>query len=61
MTWWPPGRPWPVVPFEDGIISLTPFAVEIRYSEEFEPSMDEAIEALQTASEVYELIRGIVG
>lgn len=49
-----------VAPLEDRIISLTPFAVEIRYDEEFEPSVDEATEALRTASEVYELIRSII-
>jgi len=49
-----------VVPFEDRIISMAPFAVEIRYDEEFEPSIDEANEALQTALEVYKLINVIV-
>ncbi|MEA3459308.1 MAG: HEPN domain-containing protein [Chloroflexota bacterium] len=49
-----------VAPLEDRIISLTPFAVEIRYDEEFEPSMGEATAALRTASEVYELIRSII-
>jgi len=50
-----------IAPFEDRIVSLAPFAVEIRYGGEFEPSIDEATEALQTASEVYELISGIIG
>jgi len=49
-----------VVPFGDRIISMAPFAVEIRYNEEFEPSMDEAKEALQTALEVHKLISVIV-
>ena len=40
---------------------MTPFAVEIRYDEEFEPSIDEANEALQTALEVHQLISAIVG
>ena len=47
--------------FEDRILGMTPFAVEIRYDEEFEPSIDEANKALQTALEVYQLISAIVG
>ena len=39
---------------------MAPFAVEIRYDEEFEPSIDEASEALRTALEVYKLINVIV-
>lgn len=35
-------------------------AVEIRYEVEFEPSDGQAAEALQTASEVYELIKRVV-
>jgi HEPN domain-containing protein len=50
-----------VAPFEDRILGMTPFAVQIRYDEEFEPSIDEAKEALQTASEVHQLISAIVG
>ncbi|HID62450.1 MAG TPA: HEPN domain-containing protein [Anaerolineae bacterium] len=50
-----------ITPFEDRILGMTPFAVEIRYDEEFEPSIDEAREALQTASEVHQLISAIVG
>jgi HEPN domain-containing protein len=49
-----------VTPFEDRILGMTPFAVEIRYDEEFEPLIDEANEALQTASEVHQLISTIV-
>jgi HEPN domain-containing protein len=50
-----------VAPFEDRILGMTPFAVEIRYDEEFEPSIDEANKALQTALEVYQLISAIIG
>lgn len=39
---------------------MAPFAVETRYDEEFEPSIDEASEALRTALEVYKLINVIV-
>jgi len=39
---------------------MAPFAVEIRYDEEFEPSIGEANQALQTALEVYKLINVIV-
>jgi len=49
-----------VAPFEDRILRMTPFAVEIRYDEEFEPSVNEANEALQTALEVHQLISAIV-
>ncbi len=41
---------------EQRIILLTPFAVEVRYGEEFEPSLGEATRALQTATEVHSLI-----
>jgi len=41
---------------EDRIILLTPFAVEVRYDEEFEPPLDAAMVALQTATEVHALI-----
>lgn len=50
-----------ITPFEDRILGMTPFAVEIRYDEEFEPPIDEANEALQTALEVHQLISAIVG
>ena len=41
---------------EDRIILLTPFAVGVRYDEEFEPPLDAAMVALQTATEVHALI-----
>ncbi len=50
-----------ITPFEDRILGMTPFAVEIRYDEEFEPSIDEVNEALQTALEIHQLISAIVG
>jgi len=50
-----------VAPFEDQILGMTPFAVEIRYDGEFEPAIDEANEALQTALEVHQLISVTVG
>jgi hypothetical protein len=34
--------------------------VEIRYEIEFEPSDDQAVEAVQTAEEVYELIKRMI-
>lgn len=49
-----------IVAFEEQIIVLTPFAVEICYSEEFWPSIAEATEALQTASDIYRLVHGTV-
>ncbi len=42
------------------IISLAPYTVEIRYEVEFEPSDDQAEAALQTASEVYKLIKRVI-
>jgi HEPN domain-containing protein len=51
----------PLVPdvtkYAERIINLAPYAVEIRYEVEFEPSEDQATEAVQTAVEVYELIQ----
>ena len=43
--------------YAEPIISLAPYAVEIRYEVEFEPSDEQAAEAVQTAEEVYELIK----
>lgn len=49
-----------IVPFDARIIQLTPFAVEVRYDETFEPSFSEANVALETAREVYDLIVQVV-
>ena len=49
-----------LIPFEDQIFRMTPFAVEIRYDEEFEPSLDEASEALQVATDIHRLSNHIV-
>jgi HEPN domain-containing protein len=46
-----------VAHYAERIIDLAPYAVEIRYEIEFEPSDDQAVEAVQTAEEVYELIK----
>jgi len=45
---------------EERIILLTPFAVEVRYDGEFEPSFSEAVGALQTATEIHTLVAQIV-
>ena len=54
----------PLVPdvaqYAERIINLAPYAVEIRYEVEFEPSDDQATEAVQTAVEVYELTRRVI-
>jgi HEPN domain-containing protein len=42
------------------IVLLTPFAVEVRYDEEFEPTSGEAVEALRTATEIHSLVAQIV-
>jgi len=49
-----------IVPFENRIINMTPFAVEIRYDAEFDPSSEKAGEALDTATEVHKLIGSII-
>ena len=46
--------------YEDRLSGLTPFAVEIRYDTEFEPSLEQATEALRTATEIYDLVRARV-
>jgi HEPN domain-containing protein len=54
----------PLVPdldvLEEAIVRLSPFAVEIRYDAEFEPSLDEARDALKTAQQVYDHVLEIV-
>ena len=49
-----------IAPYEDRMIGLTPFAVEIRYDAEFEPSYDQANEALRTAIEVHQMISALI-
>jgi HEPN domain-containing protein len=41
---------------DDRVIQLSPFAVEARYDDTLAPSLNEAVDALQTATEVYDLI-----
>ena len=48
-----------VAQYAERIISLAPYAVEVRYEVEFEPDDDQATEAVQTAEEVYELIKRV--
>jgi len=49
-----------LVLYTERIINLAPYAVEIRYEVEFEPSDDQAVEAMQTAAEIYELIKRVI-
>lgn len=42
--------------FEDLIISMAPFAVEIRYDTDFVPTMEQANEAVQTAASIHALV-----
>lgn len=49
-----------LIPFEHRILPMTPYAVEVRYDEEFEPILDEASEALEVAKEVCRLSSNIV-
>lgn len=49
-----------LIPFEDQMFRMTPYAVEARYDEEFEPSLDEAGEALEVAKEIHRLSSNII-
>lgn len=42
------------------VVMLTPFAVELRYDFEFEPSREAAEAAVAAAEGVYELARGFL-
>lgn len=46
-----------LLPYEYDITSMTPFAVDLRYDNEFEPSKDKAEESLEIATKVCELTR----
>ena len=49
-----------LVPYEDRIISLTPFAVSVRYYGVDTPSLAEATSAFQLAREVYQLLKSYI-
>jgi HEPN domain-containing protein len=52
---------WPKMDhFEDRVVDLTPYAVLVRYDAEFEPSMQQAKEALKVAHEMFDFIQNIV-
>lgn len=42
--------------FEESIISMAPFAVEIRYDTEFVPTLKQTNEAVETAASVHALV-----
>ena len=44
-----------IIPLEDQILRMTPYAVAARYDAEFDPLLFEANQALDTANEVYRL------
>ena len=46
--------------YKDRILSLAPFAVEIRYDTEVVPSLENTNDAVQTATEVHELVGTII-
>jgi HEPN domain-containing protein len=46
--------------YENEILDLTPFAVEVRYDAEFAPSNERAKEALETATKIHELIQAAI-
>jgi HEPN domain-containing protein len=45
-----------IAPLEDRILRMSPYAVEARYDDEFDPLLVEASQAFDTADEVYRLI-----
>ncbi len=45
-----------MMPFEEQIVGLTPYAVAVRYDDEFEPCLSEAAQALETATAAYQLV-----
>lgn len=49
-----------VVPYEDRIIGMTPFAVQIRYDAEFETTPEKAGGALSTAAEIHSMVSVMV-
>ena len=49
-----------VEPFEGPILRMTPYAVTVRYDEEFEPTLDEATEALEIAQRFHQLSSAVV-
>ena len=49
-----------VVPLEDDLLALSPYAVELRYDDALEPSISETGEALNTAIKVYAFAEKII-
>lgn len=49
-----------MTPYEEQILGLTPYAVTVRYDDEFEPPLSEAAQALDTATAVYRLARKMI-
>ncbi|MBI4768976.1 MAG: HEPN domain-containing protein [Chloroflexi bacterium] len=49
-----------LAPYKEKILSMTPFAVEIRYDAEFSPSFLVANEAVRLASEIHALIGELI-
>ncbi len=49
-----------IAPYQERIIKMAPFAVEIRYDAAFEPTFPVASEAFQTAVEIHALIEKMV-
>ena len=49
-----------ILSYEERVLSMTPFAVQVRYDTEFVPSSNKAQEALKTATEVHALARAVV-
>lgn len=47
-------------PYEDQILRMTPYAVEVRYDDEFEPRLHEATQALDVATNIHRLISKII-
>jgi HEPN domain-containing protein len=49
-----------VAPLEDGLVSLSPYAVEIRYGDAMVPDLKEASAALDVARQMHELAERLV-
>jgi hypothetical protein len=50
-----------IAPLADQILCMTPYAVEVRYDDEFDPGLQEAGQALDLAIQVYKVSAATTG
>jgi HEPN domain-containing protein len=50
-----------IAPLADQVLGMTPYAVEIRYNDEFDPGLMEAGRALSLAIQVYQTSAATIG